>query len=153
MPPRKRASASNGATAEPIAKRRSTRLAATSSSSSSASKVANVDESVGAVKKTPKAKPAPKPKPKLKASPTASKPAKDEGARAVSPDPDPESIPTQNPDAVRHDGEWYWLLKAEPESRFENGIDVRFSIDDLRACTKPEGWDGISSHSLQKTPY
>lgn len=33
-------------------------------------------------------------------------------------------------------------MKAEPEPRFENGKDVSFSIDDLKACTKPEGWDG-----------
>jgi hypothetical protein len=36
----------------------------------------------------------------------------------------------------------YWLLKAEPESRFENGVDVKFSIDDLAAKTEPEPWDG-----------
>lgn len=67
-----------------------------------------------------------------------------ESARAGSEDPDVDDIPTVNPEAPRHDGEWYWLLKAEPESRFENGVDVKFSIDDLRAKTKPEGWDGKS---------
>lgn len=36
----------------------------------------------------------------------------------------------------------YWLMKAEPESRVEKGKDVKFSIDDLKAATKPEGWDG-----------
>lgn len=36
----------------------------------------------------------------------------------------------------------YWLLKAEPESRIENGVDVKFSIDDLAAKTAPEPWDG-----------
>jgi hypothetical protein len=36
----------------------------------------------------------------------------------------------------------YWLLKAEPESRLENGVDVKFSIDDLAAKTEPEPWDG-----------
>jgi hypothetical protein len=36
----------------------------------------------------------------------------------------------------------YWLLKAEPESRIENGVDVKFSIDDLAAKTEPEPWDG-----------
>lgn len=39
-------------------------------------------------------------------------------------------------------GRQYWLLKAEPESRFENGVDVKFSIDDLAARTEPEPWDG-----------
>ncbi len=33
-------------------------------------------------------------------------------------------------------------MKAEPESRFENGIDVKFSIDDLVSKTDPEPWDG-----------
>ncbi|RCI12281.1 hypothetical protein L249_0494 [Ophiocordyceps polyrhachis-furcata BCC 54312] len=52
-----------------------------------------------------------------------------------------------NPEAPRHDGEWYWLMKAEPEPRFENGVDVSFSIDDLRAKTEPEGWDGIRAYA------
>ncbi|KAG6000758.1 hypothetical protein E4U21_005029 [Claviceps maximensis] len=54
---------------------------------------------------------------------------------------DVDAIPTINPEAPRHEGEWYWLMKAEPETRLENGIDVRFSIDDLKSKTKPEGWD------------
>ena len=36
----------------------------------------------------------------------------------------------------------YWLMKAEPESRMEKGVDVKFSIDDLRATTEPEPWNG-----------
>ncbi|KAL7821222.1 PUA-like domain-containing protein [Trichoderma aethiopicum] len=71
------------------------------------------------------------------------------GSRAVSEDPDVDSIPTINPDAPRHEGEWYWLMKAEPETRLENGIDVRFSIDDLRAKDKPEGWDGIRAYAAR----
>lgn len=39
-------------------------------------------------------------------------------------------------------GRAYWLMKAEPESRIEKGKDVKFSIDDLKAAAKPEGWDG-----------
>ncbi|RDA90281.1 hypothetical protein CP533_1505 [Ophiocordyceps camponoti-saundersi (nom. inval.)] len=54
-----------------------------------------------------------------------------------------------NPEAPRHDGEWYWLMKAEPEPRFENGVDVSFSIDDLRAKTEPEGWDGIRAYAAR----
>lgn len=34
-------------------------------------------------------------------------------------------------------------MKAEPESRIEKGKDVKFSIDDLKAATAPEGWDGM----------
>jgi len=38
----------------------------------------------------------------------------------------------------------YWLMKAEPESRIEKGKDVKFSIDDLKAATEHEAWDGKS---------
>ncbi|KAL7944198.1 DUF55 domain-containing protein [Trichoderma barbatum] len=71
------------------------------------------------------------------------------GSRAVSEDPDIDSIPATNPDAPRHDSEWFWLMKAEPETRYENGIDVRFSIDDLRAKERPEGWDGIRAYAAR----
>ncbi|KAF4981532.1 hypothetical protein FZEAL_2681 [Fusarium zealandicum] len=70
-------------------------------------------------------------------------------SRAESEDPDVDSIPTINHDAPRHDGQWYWLMKAEPESRFENGIDVKFSIDDLRDKDEPEGWDGIRAYAAR----
>ena len=40
----------------------------------------------------------------------------------------------------------YWLMKAEPESRIEKGKDVKFSIDDLKAATSPEGWDGVRNY-------
>lgn len=33
-------------------------------------------------------------------------------------------------------------MKAEPESRLEKGVDVKFSIDDLAAAKEPEPWDG-----------
>ena len=36
----------------------------------------------------------------------------------------------------------YWLMKAEPESRIEKGVDVKFSIDDLMKVDM-EGWDGV----------
>lgn len=39
-------------------------------------------------------------------------------------------------------GRSYWLMKAEPESRFEKGVDVKFSIDDLKDAKEPEPWDG-----------
>lgn len=41
-----------------------------------------------------------------------------------------------------HTGRSYWLMKAEPESRMEKGVDVKFSIDDLAAADEPEPWDG-----------
>lgn len=44
---------------------------------------------------------------------------------------------------VDGEGPAYWLMKAEPESRIEKGKDVKFSIDDLKAASGPEGWDGM----------
>lgn len=95
---------------------------------------------------------APKPK-KAKAAPKAEEAEAPAKARAMSPDPPKSSIPRTNPDAPRHDGEWYWLMKAEPETRIENGVDVRFSIDDLRAKTEPEGWDGIRAYAGESPVY
>ncbi|KAJ4114748.1 hypothetical protein NW768_011302 [Fusarium equiseti] len=102
-------------------------------------------------KSTPKeTKPAPKEtKPKLKEDAKSNKAAKKEtsgDSRSLSPSPD---IPTTNPNAQKHDGKWYWLMKAEPETRIENGVDVKFSIDDLKAKTEPEGWDGIRAYAAR----
>jgi hypothetical protein len=52
-------------------------------------------------------------------------------------------------DAVDKDeGKQYWLMKAEPDSRIENGVDVKFSIDDLMNAKVPEGWDGKNQSIL-----
>ncbi|KAJ5294177.1 hypothetical protein PENANT_c028G06149 [Penicillium antarcticum] len=45
----------------------------------------------------------------------------------------------------------FWLMKAEPESRMEKGVDVKFSIDDLAAATVPEAWDGVRNHVARKS--
>lgn len=172
MPPKKRTSAAaNGSEAEPIAKRRSSRQAAAASASKATETAVTPEvekktkaEPVKAVKKTEKATAKPKAEKgaaggvvKNEAKTTnAKKDAKKDtkkataeensNDRAGSEDPDIDSIPTVNPEAPRHDGEWYWLMKAEPETRMENGHDVRFSIDDLRGKTRPEGWDGIRAY-------
>ncbi|KAI0397983.1 DUF55-domain-containing protein [Xylariaceae sp. FL0594] len=57
--------------------------------------------------------------------------------------------PSDEKDGKEGDQRWYWLMKAEPESRFENGIDVRFSIDDLASKTEPEPWDGIRAYAAR----
>ncbi|OJD25056.1 hypothetical protein ACJ73_03584 [Blastomyces percursus] len=60
-----------------------------------------------------------------------------------------------DPQDEEDDSKSYWLMKAEPESRIEKGVDVRFSIDDLRDATEPEPWDGkllvIPSHAPPET--
>ncbi|CAM1504543.1 Fc.00g021340.m01.CDS01 [Cosmosporella sp. VM-42] len=140
MPPKKRAAvASVGATEEPLPKRRS---------------LWHAPKTEGKYQDSSE-EPEGKPKSASKRRSTRKKIKKEDteengnGSRASSEDLDVDSIPTTNPDAPRHDGEWYWLMKAEPETRLENGIDVRFSIDDLRQKEKPEGWDGIRNYAAR----
>ena len=44
----------------------------------------------------------------------------------------------------------HWLMKSEPESRYENGIDVKFGLEDLKqepnqtAC-----WDGVRNYQAR----
>lgn len=56
----------------------------------------------------------------------------------------PSTRPTTNneDDKLTADGPSYWLMKAEPESRVEKGVDVKFSIDDLSSAKEPEPWNG-----------
>lgn len=37
----------------------------------------------------------------------------------------------------------YWLMKAEPDSRIEKGVDIAYPIDKLEKATDPEPWDGV----------
>ena len=52
-----------------------------------------------------------------------------------------------NPDAPTFS---HWLMKSEPESRLENGVDVKFGLEDLKqepdqtAC-----WDGVRNYSAR----
>merc|ERR1712059_159181 len=44
----------------------------------------------------------------------------------------------------------YWLIKSEPETRMEKGVDLRFSFDDLKA--EPEStafWDGVRNYQAR----
>lgn len=44
----------------------------------------------------------------------------------------------------------YWLLKSEPESRLEKGVDVKFSIEDLKAEPKQTAcWDGVRNYQAR----
>lgn len=52
--------------------------------------------------------------------------------------------------AVEYQGRQYFLMKAEPESRIEKGIDVKFSIDDLQRLGS-EPWDGVRNTEASKT--
>ncbi|KAF2274512.1 DUF55-domain-containing protein [Westerdykella ornata] len=79
--------------------------------------------------------------------PPRKKAAQITSARPASPKPrKTATIPTPvsgtNRDAEGNQ-EIYWLLKAEPLPRYENGVNVAFSIDDLQACKDPEPWTGV----------
>ncbi|KAF5642060.1 Thymocyte nuclear 1 [Fusarium sp. NRRL 52700] len=158
MPPRKRSAPAADASQEAAPKRRSLRQAAKGTSEPEAPPPAKSSPPKKAtkattVKKQEKPKePAKQTKKEERDAPKVKKEAKKQEAshsssRGVSEDPDIDSIPTINPDAPKHDGQWYWLMKAEPETRIENGVDVKFSIDDLKAKTEPEGWDGIRAYA------
>ena len=44
----------------------------------------------------------------------------------------------------------YWLIKSEPDDRIHNGVNVRFSIDDLeRLNISP--WDGVRNYEARNT--
>ena len=44
----------------------------------------------------------------------------------------------------------HWLMKSEPESRFENGIDMKFGIDDLkREPNQTACWDGVRNYQAR----
>ncbi|GAA6056936.1 hypothetical protein JCM3770_007152 [Rhodotorula araucariae] len=43
----------------------------------------------------------------------------------------------------------HWLVKAEPETRIEKGIDVKFSIDDLEE-KRTTTWEGVRNHEAKK---
>ncbi|KAK6191567.1 hypothetical protein SNE40_003222 [Patella caerulea] len=43
-----------------------------------------------------------------------------------------------------------WLMKSEPDTRMENGIDVKFGFEDLKACTDQTSyWDGVRNYQAR----
>ncbi|XP_070199710.1 thymocyte nuclear protein 1-like isoform X2 [Littorina saxatilis] len=41
-------------------------------------------------------------------------------------------------------------MKSEPESRIENGIDMKFGFDDLKSCPdQTEHWDGVRNYQAR----
>lgn len=44
----------------------------------------------------------------------------------------------------------HWLMKSEPESRFENGVDMKFGIQDLKALPDQTScWDGVRNYQAR----
>jgi len=135
-----------------------------------------------AVSRSPAAPPPPgkkaAPKPAAKAEPTASgaskaAPKKKKGPDEADAKPEPPAkrgskTPSTKPKKAKTEAQAgngtdappsssleknYWLMKAEPETRLENGTDVKFSIDDLAAKTEPEPWDGEFTLRCEASEY
>ena len=44
----------------------------------------------------------------------------------------------------------HWLMKSEPDSRFEKGVDMKFSIDDLvKEANSTACWDGVRNYEAR----
>ena len=59
--------------------------------------------------------------------------------------------PTQKAtDSTKPSPPTIWLIKSEPETRMEKGVDVKFSLDDLKA--EPDStahWDGVRNYQAR----
>ncbi|KAF2210920.1 hypothetical protein CERZMDRAFT_6217, partial [Cercospora zeae-maydis SCOH1-5] len=87
------------------------------------------------------------------AAPDATEPPKKRGRPAkATAAPAPAPAPAR---AKRGPGRQYWLMKAEQDGHDEvlaNGkvFNTKFTIDDLRAKTSPEPWDGVRNPTAAK---
>ena len=44
----------------------------------------------------------------------------------------------------------FWLMKSEPETRIEKGVDVKFGIEDLKKEPKQTAcWDGVRNYQAR----
>jgi predicted RNA-binding protein with PUA-like domain len=44
----------------------------------------------------------------------------------------------------------HWLMKSEPDSRIEKGVDMKFSFDDLKAMPNSTScWDGVRNYQAR----
>lgn len=165
MPPKRKAGQTDASVDDDVQPRRSTRQR--TSTTAAAIESANTPKKTTTKKPAATAKKAATPKAtKSKAKQKQQADDGDDGKQAAPPaagdetkKPKPNGVKgkakkpakstatkTEEPpkDVAEDQGRQYWLMKAEPESRIENGVDVRFSIDDLAAKDEPEPWDGMS---------
>lgn len=84
---------------------------------------------------------APSKKPKLPSSLPAKAPKSAGGQKAA---------PKEAQQSSRPAGKAYWLMKAEPEAKPVNGVEIKFSIDDLKRVKEPEPWTGVRNHVAKK---
>ncbi|XP_074613633.1 thymocyte nuclear protein 1-like isoform X3 [Acropora palmata] len=67
---------------------------------------------------------------------------------------DNQSSKSENSKALKQVQYTRWLMKSEPESRFEKGVDVKFGIEDLkREPNQTACWDGVRNYQIVKESY
>ncbi|CAL8334884.1 unnamed protein product [Boreogadus saida] len=72
------------------------------------------------------------------------KPIRGKRSASDSSDKKKKSVPTSIP-LFSH-----WLMKSEPETRLEYGVDVKFGIEDLKALPNKTGcWDGVRNYQAR----
>ena len=53
-------------------------------------------------------------------------------------------------DAPKKETFTHWLVKSEPESRMEKGVDVKFGLEDLKAEPDQTAcWDGVRNYQAR----
>jgi predicted RNA-binding protein with PUA-like domain len=61
-----------------------------------------------------------------------------------------ENLNIAKPYDNQENGINYWLMKSEPESRIENGHEMKFSFDDLKANKDQiTWWDGVRNYEAR----
>lgn len=56
----------------------------------------------------------------------------------------------ENVSEAPNSGFSHWLVKSEPESRLENGVDMKFSFDDLQSEPNQTAcWDGVRNYGAR----
>lgn len=52
--------------------------------------------------------------------------------------------------AAENNEQKFWLMKSEPETRIEKGVDVKFGIEDLKKEPKQTAcWDGVRNYQAR----
>jgi hypothetical protein len=64
--------------------------------------------------------------------------------------PDIKTKSENGSNQIKSEGTQFFLMKSEPETRMEGGMDMRFSIDDLAACKDSTSfWDGVRNYQAR----
>ncbi|XP_004075392.1 thymocyte nuclear protein 1 isoform X1 [Oryzias latipes] len=94
----------------------------------------------------------PNKKAKVRKETTSSDDSSDEGKASAFNKKKKAATPARKREKGSSDSPTYshWLMKSEPESRFQNGIDLKFGIEDLKAQPEQTAcWDGVRNYQAR----